>query len=924
LSQPGGLNRGRLPDLFAQALELDPGARRTLLAEVAAEDAGMARRLERMLAAEGGPSPLDDPAWSAATEWPAPEPDRMADDAPTRIGPYRILRELGRGGMGRVFLAEEEAEDFHRTVALKVVQDPALGEEAIRRFRDEVRILASLEHPGIARFYDGGRAEDGTWFLALEYVDGEDLLAFVRRRGFAVRSRVELFLQVLDAVDFAHRQLVVHRDLKPGNVLVSGDGRAKLLDFGISKILDPELHPERDDRTRTELRALTPAYASPEQLRGNRVTTASDVYSLGVMLYELLAGRRPFARREPGSGALAELSGVVLERAPSPPSTAARETTAADAEETTGMRWRDLAGDLDAITLKALRAEPEGRYRSAAALAEDLRRWLRGEPVEARRGGRRYRLGKFVARHRPAVAFAAVAFLALAAGVVGTVVQWRAAMRQAAIAEERRDFALRQLSRAEAINELNSFLLTDAAPVSKAFTVGDLLGRAERVIRRDRGWSVENRVAVLLAIGRQFERIDENTRARPLVEEAYALSRRSRDAATRAAAACAMADTEATAGKFQRAEALFAGGMAELGEEPHLALQRVFCLLRGAEVARNAEDPTRAVARAEAADTLLRASGQGSALLALRVAMDLAESYRKAEEPLRADTTFAEADRRLTALGFAETETAGTLLNNWALTVGSLGRPLEAERLFRRSVEISSAVGGDTPVSPVLLNNLGRTLLDLGRVAEAADYVERAEAEARRTGNRVALRFALIGRILVDLERGELDGAERSLAELGSDWKAAFPPEHFLHGIHASMRGMLAAARGDLAAASAEHDRAVAIVDATPQRAGALPIVLLRRSDVALRRAEVARALADAALAVQLEEAGGRPGSPSYRVGLARLALGRALAAQGKREEARQAFAGASANLEPTLGHDHRDTRAARELAARLESPGKG
>jgi serine/threonine-protein kinase len=220
--------------------------------------------------------------------------------------------------MGRVFLAEEVREDFRRSVALKIIDRPGPGPDTVRRFRDEVRILASLEHPGIARFFDGGRTPDGTWFLALEYVEGEDLLTYVRRRGLGLRERVELFVQVLDAVDFAHRRLIVHRDLKPSNVLVDTGGRAKLLDFGISKIVEPG---SGDEATLTETRAFTPDYASPEQIRGARATVATDVYSLGVMLYELLAGRRPFSRKRDG-----DLDADSLARDPEPPSTRVRTT----------------------------------------------------------------------------------------------------------------------------------------------------------------------------------------------------------------------------------------------------------------------------------------------------------------------------------------------------------------------------------------------------------------------------------------------------------------------------------------------------------------------------------------------------------------------------------------------------------------------
>jgi non-specific serine/threonine protein kinase/serine/threonine-protein kinase len=394
----------RLPELFAHASELEGEARGAWLADLRREDEPLAREIEELLAAA-----------EAAERFSTPAADLLASSPPARVGPYRIRREIGRGGMGRVFLAEQEEAAFRRTVALKIIDRPGASEHTIRRFADEVRILASLEHACIARFFDGGCTPDGTWFLALEFVDGEDLLTFVTRQGLDLRARIELFVQVVDAVDFAHRRLIVHRDLKPGNVLVGSDGRPKLLDFGIAKILDPLADREG---TQTEMRALTPAYASPEQQRGERVTVASDVYSLGVMLYEILTGARP--------------SGL---DAPRLPSAEAREDVHAKPGTTIAVRWRDLTGDLDAVALKALRVEPESRYGSAAALADDLRCWLAGEPVKAHRGGRRYRAGKFVARHRVAIAAAAAIVVALSAGVSAALVQRSRAIAARARAE---------------------------------------------------------------------------------------------------------------------------------------------------------------------------------------------------------------------------------------------------------------------------------------------------------------------------------------------------------------------------------------------------------------------------------------------------------------------------------------------------------
>jgi serine/threonine-protein kinase len=407
----------RLPELFAAASELPPEERSAWLAALGREEAALARELGELLAAAADTGELLDrsplPFAAAAPSVPAPT-------LPPRIGPYRVLREVGRGGMGRVYLAEQEGDGFRRTVALKLLDSATATPQALRRFASEVRILASLEHPGIARFLDGGCSAEGIGYLALEYVAGTDLLAHAAAQGLDVEARLLLFLAVLDAVAYAHERRVVHRDLKPSNVMVGADGRPRLLDFGISKLVDVDAEGLP---TRTELRALTPAYASPEQMRGDPVTAASDLYSLGVVLYELLTGARPYRT---ASGTPRELERAVLEQDPEPPSTAARRSRRAEetrpaAETATDATTRPPAGripaDLDAICLKALRKEPAARYASVADFAADLRRYLAGEPVAARRGGWSYRAARRVRRHRVRIAAAAAVVAALAAGV---------------------------------------------------------------------------------------------------------------------------------------------------------------------------------------------------------------------------------------------------------------------------------------------------------------------------------------------------------------------------------------------------------------------------------------------------------------------------------------------------------------------------
>ncbi len=400
-----------LIEAFAQAQGLAAPERAAFLAALATRDPEMARELSDLLRAHDvAGSPLDHSPLGSATGGELLAGGVAPPEPPEAIGPYRVVREIGRGGMGRVYLAEQRGEDFTRRVAVKCLDRWHASPASARRFRDEVRFLASLEHPGIARFLDGGRAADGSAYLVLEYVEGSDLLAHVREHRLPVEARLRLFLEVLAAVEFAHGRKIVHRDLKPGNVLVGSDGHPRLLDFGISKLVDPETAGAVT--THTELRALTPAYASPEQIRGERVSVASDVYSLGVVLYELLAGVHPFRAAAGDPHALVR---AVLEHDPEPPSTAARRATrdeSGGAEATPpsgGMAY--LGRDLDAICLKALRKEPEQRYASVAELGADVRRYLDGLPVAARRGGVSYRAAKLARRYRVHLLVAAGAAL---------------------------------------------------------------------------------------------------------------------------------------------------------------------------------------------------------------------------------------------------------------------------------------------------------------------------------------------------------------------------------------------------------------------------------------------------------------------------------------------------------------------------------
>src|SRR6185436_15716611 len=364
----------RLRELFDRIAEMPAGEREAEIARATETDPTLGKELRALLAHAHITESLDAPLITGFNDPPIPI-----------IPGYRLHRRIGSGGSATVYLADQERADFTRTVALKVV-DAIVHSPSLWHVREEQRILARLEHAGIARLYDSGVTALGQPYLAMELVEGESIVEHCRSRGLPIRARIELFLSVLDAVGYAHEQGIGHRDLKPANILVSARGETRLLDFGIARLVAPD----DEDKTLTLNRAMTPAYASPEQRHGGRVTPASDIYSLGVVLYELLADTIPF-----------RIEDTTHEHDPQPPSAVF---------EGNDPGWRrTLRGDLDAVVLKALRYDPADRYASAGALADDLRRVLAGRPVAARGDDRIYRTGRFLRRHRTVLAAAATA-----------------------------------------------------------------------------------------------------------------------------------------------------------------------------------------------------------------------------------------------------------------------------------------------------------------------------------------------------------------------------------------------------------------------------------------------------------------------------------------------------------------------------------
>jgi tetratricopeptide (TPR) repeat protein/tRNA A-37 threonylcarbamoyl transferase component Bud32 len=430
----------RIATILDAALELPFDERGPYVNRACDGDAALAREVDELLAAAGASATF---LGAPAIEHAAPlvvEIERDSTRASANslhgriVGPYRLLTELGEGGMGIVYLADRVDGQFDQQVAIKLLRQGMPGEEARRRFLQERQILAHLQHPAIARLLDGGVSADGTPFFVMERVEGRPVTAYCSERALKTEERLRIFLEICEAVQYAHRNLIVHRDLKPSNILVDHAGRVKLLDFGIAKLLG-DSESAVAGPAHTVVRALTLDYAAPEQLRGESVSTSTDVYALGVLLYELLTGERPY---QTGS-APGQLERAILEQEPAPPS----------ARVKMGDLRRRLSGDLDRIVLKALQKPPERRYPSAEAFATDVRRHLAGLPVIARGDALPYRASKFLGRHRVGVGVAALLMFTLVGGLLATTWQARRAEREARKAEAAKEFLKTLLSAAD-------------------------------------------------------------------------------------------------------------------------------------------------------------------------------------------------------------------------------------------------------------------------------------------------------------------------------------------------------------------------------------------------------------------------------------------------------------------------------------------
>ena len=658
--------------------------------------------MESLLATEGHDDDLLDVTLDDLVLLLDDEEGPVERTVPARAGPYAILEEIGRGGMGAVYRARRDDGQYTRDVALKLVHLAGHPEDVSRRFRRERQILAGLEHPNIARLYDAGVTEDGRPFLAMELVRGESIHRYCDQLHLSVDERLALFEQVVAAVDYAHRNLIIHRDLKPSNILVTSDGEVKLLDFGIAKLLESEPLDERQDDplTRDDQHLLTPEFASPEQMRGEALTTASDVYSLGVLLHHLLVGRRP--------------SGIES----SSPSTAQGTDAAAEARRTTPDRLRrKLRGDMDTIVLKALRPAVEDRYSTAAAFLDDLTRYRSGLPITARPPSVGYRMRKFVGRNRVTVMAGGVA-------VVGLVGGLGAALHQARVARQERDMA-------ESVSTFLEKMFTASNPFARSderldtLPIHAFLERAVERLDSDLGDQPEVLARMQGVLGSVHEALGLYDPARSLLEASLAGYRE-----LRGTDSPEVAEALGDLGRVAHAAGDPAG--AEEYYREALAMTRARFGERSREVAEVRTEMSGILLtldRLPEAEELLQAAvdvrreefGDGSPEMAENLNLLGVLQYRQGKVD-QAIATLGEAlalNRKLFGVDHPNT---AILSQNLATMLHRRGRDHEAEPLLREAIAgMVVALGPDYP-------NIGATKKTLANVLDAMDRWAEADS----------------------------------------------------------------------------------------------------------------------------------------------------------------------------------------------------
>ena len=891
----------RIAPYLDQALDLQPAERERWLTDLTAAEPEIAAAVRQLLAEHAD---LQQRGFLASL---AIDPVRhallkRAAGVGEQVGAYRLIREIGRGGMSSVWLAERSDGQLQRDVALKLpFQGPRQG-EFVERFKRERDILATLTHPNIARLYDAGVSTAGQPYLAMEHVDGKSLTTYCDDERQSIRERLRLFLQVLAAVEFAHSQLVLHRDLKPSNILVTRQARVVLLDFGIAKLLSPDV-PEAGSIAPSPITQwaaegpLTPDYASPEQLGGQPVGTASDIYSLGVVLYELLVGSRAFGI---GRASRRQLEEAILTRDPPRPSQRATTEVVAAVRRTTPRRLaQTLRGDLDTIVLKALKRAPADRYLSVGAFAQDIDNFLESLPLSARPDSRWYRTQRFIARHKMQVSTAAVAVLALIVGFGAAVWQWQRA-------EDHRIKALEMLADSEATIDFMNAVLRDGVRSDETLTIDELLARSETIAKHLGKSDPRIRAVATDFVAGWYILYDQFERADKLLTPA--IDSLPESLPSRSSLICNRAIARAQLGRADEAVASIDREIARYSpDDPALAT----CLQQRASLAMDLNAGPQGLTYALQALQHFDSSGLQSLRARSSLLEQVASSYSIRGMPDRAQEYYRQALDLLERLGRGDSLDASALLSDWGVALFAAGNPLRARALLERSIAIDRQRSLAGAHAQYTNSSLGSVLRTLGRYAEADAAYDVALSVDPDPQAKV---FAIVGKARVAALQGQFERAQQLLDEASATMRAS--------QVDAGTAGALALTlvQGKIWAGQGRSSDAVAAFKQVADRYTKLDCcpgphgqALIERAAALAADRQFDAAARDAQAGIKFaQQAQGQLPSSSL-TGQAWLTLAHVEQAQGHVSAAHRAYALAIRNLVDTLGEEHPDTVQARK-----------
>ena len=750
-----------IKDLFKRSQQQSGSARDAWLDQHSGDDAGLAREVRKLLSAQQGSHDiLDRGAAGALREMGHGESN--ADLAGQRIGAYRLLSLLGEGGMGSVYLAEREEADFRQRAALKLVRADFLNDEARARFLRERRILAQLTHPHIAQLHDGGVAANGAPYFTLEYVEGQPITKYCDERTLSIRDRLRLVLQVCAAVAYAHRNLIVHRDLKPSNIFVTTDGEVKLLDFGIAKLLDTEAG---EGRTETHARMMTPEYASPEQVLGEPITTATDVYAIGVLLYELLSGRLPYARADAGT---ISWSKAVVEEAPEPVyralnrATTRKESTSGDAAAAArgvalpALR-RSLRGDLDRIVQRALAKAPEARYATVGALAADLNAYLDGHALSG--GTRTYQMRKFIRRHwLPLSAAALIVAIVLASGVA-VVWQARQVTREAENTLQVKDFLY------------GLFTAVDPRTAKgRVVTANELLDRGAERVQHNTTLDPEQRAEIEASLGRIYYQLGVSDKARGLQEGALKVfSSGAGSSLLLAKTQAEYADTLTNIGDLKGAANIADEAWQKIQSQPEAKpADRANVLHVQAGIALAQRDFVKTKNYSDQELVIAQRMADDDPRILFHALMTQGAAYWGLRQLSQAETTWREALAVASRNAEPDNLDVANARQNVAAALQEESRYPEAIELEEQALATNRRVlGPDHSATLNAQRDLGLANFRMGRYAQARTLLEQTVAAQRIAlgADHPAIAGTEINLGIVLLDSGDVDAAERVLTD---------------------------------------------------------------------------------------------------------------------------------------------------------------